>query len=724
MSEIKIVLDAFTQEKSLDGSIVKLQKIVDLTERLKANKGAVNGAGGFAETSKLVVETEKLATAKEKEVKATQKATKESIKSRVEQQIKNAETKRQARLESDLIGAYEKQSIRLNSLRKSYKDLAVQNRENSFEAKKLLKEIKALDTSLKEVDATVGQHQRNVGNYKDALSALSPTFSNAANAANTFGGALLKLVKNPFILLLTTIGGALTSFFTQSEKGIEKLERGTAGLSAGFSVIIDRFAIFGDAISELFSGNFSEAARLAKESFKDIGSEIAKETEEAILLRKALQEVEDAQRALRVEESKQRLEIDRLILTAKDRSLSEEQRLKNLKLAGEIERKLTKEKLRLAEEELRVEQAKFDASSKTDADADALAEKEIARNEILGESNLKLQEIKNRESKLLEDLQQEKRKQNEIIYQLSVEELEREQNAAREARTQELEEQEAFFKSVEDLRKKQEEERKKRNKEIFEEGQKVLNQTFNKLQENSDLRTELINKEISEEERKIERQQELADKGLGNTLAFEEKKKAELERAAIDEQKRKEKIKKIEAFFNLFSEYAKEDPKTALPNSIRDIALATAFSQAFAEEGGIVGELAKNIEGGRIVKGIFKGRSHKQGGIHLEAEGEEGILSKKEMRNLGRDNFYSLKDLAKQPIDSSLFERQNEAFIKTIPLVVKQDNKLIEKIDELKIVIENQPHTEYKGLVKDMFIFQSSKNGNKVKTYYKPKRFG
>lgn len=67
--------------------------------------------------------------------------------------------------QSSAIGTYDQLSAKLNRLRKDYKDLAVAEQENTDEAKALLNEITDLDQKLKKVDATVGQFQRNVGNY-------------------------------------------------------------------------------------------------------------------------------------------------------------------------------------------------------------------------------------------------------------------------------------------------------------------------------------------------------------------------------------------------------------------------------------------------------------------------------------------------------------------------------------------------------------------------------
>lgn len=68
---------------------------------------------------------------------------------------------------------YNKLSATLNKLRKDYKDLAVAGLDNTSKAKEMRAEIERLDTTLKKVDASTGQFQRNVGNYSSAFSKLS-----------------------------------------------------------------------------------------------------------------------------------------------------------------------------------------------------------------------------------------------------------------------------------------------------------------------------------------------------------------------------------------------------------------------------------------------------------------------------------------------------------------------------------------------------------------------
>ena len=96
---------------------------------------------------------------------------------------------KQAVLENEkLNGSYSAQSARLNRLRKEYKDLATSKGATSVKAKELLKEITRLDTKLKDVDKTVGQSQRNVGNYGSAFSRLGGILKGGLGALGITAG--------------------------------------------------------------------------------------------------------------------------------------------------------------------------------------------------------------------------------------------------------------------------------------------------------------------------------------------------------------------------------------------------------------------------------------------------------------------------------------------------------------------------------------------------------
>jgi len=91
---------------------------------------------------------------------------------RIQLQQQNKANKQAAIQTSNLTTAYEKQSTRLNQLRREYKDLAAQEKSSTKEAKALAREIRVLDRRLKDIDKSVGQNQRNVGAYRKELESL------------------------------------------------------------------------------------------------------------------------------------------------------------------------------------------------------------------------------------------------------------------------------------------------------------------------------------------------------------------------------------------------------------------------------------------------------------------------------------------------------------------------------------------------------------------------
>jgi hypothetical protein len=160
-------------------------KLKETADELKKTIGGAT-VGDTKSINELITATQKANQVKEQTVKIDQeqeKLRKLSIQSereelKLKKDLENQAIKQQKIKDKELKQAQQEQSIyaqtskRLNDLRKAYKDLAIQNRENTAEGQKLIAEITELDTKLKKVDATVGQHQRNVGNYEGATMSL------------------------------------------------------------------------------------------------------------------------------------------------------------------------------------------------------------------------------------------------------------------------------------------------------------------------------------------------------------------------------------------------------------------------------------------------------------------------------------------------------------------------------------------------------------------------
>ena len=134
------------QQKAIDGlkttisDLKKQQKELDTTTK--------EGARAYDENAKMIVVNE----AQLKTLNQTMNANKRIV------EANNAGTNEQT-------GAYQRLSQEYTALAQKAKDMAVVYGTNSQETIKAQQEAKNLSDRLKEIDNSVGQNQRNVGNY-------------------------------------------------------------------------------------------------------------------------------------------------------------------------------------------------------------------------------------------------------------------------------------------------------------------------------------------------------------------------------------------------------------------------------------------------------------------------------------------------------------------------------------------------------------------------------
>lgn len=191
----------------------------------------------------------------------------------------------------------------------------------------------------------------------------------------------------------------------------------------------------------------------------------------------------------------------------------------------------------------------------------------------------------------------------------------------------------------------------------------------------------------------VERQQERARLGLANTLAFEQRELAAREAQRIQEERRRERIERIRALYSAYNNYASQgDGQDALSRALRDFAILEAVSASFGD-GGIVG-----IDGYINSKGITKGGSHAMGtDVVAKFEGGEGFFSRKEVSNMGHDNFRTIKSMAANGmIDKDFFSKQRSDLVTAmVPMPVRNDDRLINELQEVKRAIVNKPVTQW-----------------------------
>ena len=132
--------------KSTISDLKKQQKELDVTTK--------DGAKAYDENAKMIVVNE----AQLKTLNQTMNANKRIV------EANSAGTNEQT-------GAYQRLSQQYTALAQKAKDMAVVYGVNSEESIKAQQEAKNLSDRLKEIDASVGQNQRNVGNYSGAIEA-------------------------------------------------------------------------------------------------------------------------------------------------------------------------------------------------------------------------------------------------------------------------------------------------------------------------------------------------------------------------------------------------------------------------------------------------------------------------------------------------------------------------------------------------------------------------
>jgi len=227
--------------------------------------------------------------------------------------------------------------------------------------------------------------------------------------------------------------------------------------------------------------------------------------------------------------------------------------------------------------------------------------------------------------------------------------------------------------------------------------------------EQSRIRQESFDKQISDADKNIETQKRLAEKGLQNTLAEEEANKVKLERQKQEEKEREIKRQKALAFFKLFASYAEKDPNTALTKALRDTVLAEAVSAAFIEGTENVGKDKQ------FAKNKF---SNGTDGYVARFDGDERILNPEQNKKIGNLSNEALADLAYQS-RMGLLDTAKYAVVQSTDFATKindsallqQNALLIKELKDVKQAINDKPVPNFAMNQYHEFVLTTIENG-------------
>ena len=353
-------------------------------------------------------------------------------------------------------GSYNALSKQMSELKKAFK---ATNDEAEREA--LAEQIVGINDQLKEMDASIGNYQRNVGNYEGAftkgLSSIADKFQSlgnpmkiAKNGVNALGKAMKALIANPIgaiIMAIVVAVKALKKGFEGSESATNSLKKAFSALQPimnGINKIFTGFAnlvgkIAEKAIPALVNGVMKAAdwmmsllnkiGIVSDEKLEALRNSIAAQ-KEAVEVTQDLTNREIAlterKRKFQVAEAKSEMEVAELRSKATDKEkYSAEERQKFLNAAIAKERAINKEKLAIAQEEYAILKKKSELTDNNAATNDELAAAEAKlyntkreyydkERELVSQLQAAGQELSAEEKKRLEEAKENAEKAEEI----------------------------------------------------------------------------------------------------------------------------------------------------------------------------------------------------------------------------------------------------------------------------------------------------------------------
>jgi hypothetical protein len=251
-----------------------------------------------SEENKLIqktkLETQELNKAVRDKIKADQKN---------EQQMKNAK------------GSYNALQAEISENIKKYKALGNVMGQNAAQGKKLQQTILGQQNQLKKMDAQMGLHQKNVGNYRSALGGLRGALGGLGIA---LGGAMV-------------IGKGFKEFLNSSQSTSDAFEQSIQGAKAG----VDSF------FKMLNRGDFSDFLGNMRDAIQ-AGRDFAA----------TMDMLEDFNRSYEVAASEANISEQKLITTYRDKTKTKTERLDAAKKVENYERKAANFRVAAAEVEL------------------------------------------------------------------------------------------------------------------------------------------------------------------------------------------------------------------------------------------------------------------------------------------------------------------------------------------------------------------------------------
>lgn len=262
-----ITEDAIRAPLELSGNLKEVARSLKEIIAISSQTSQALSAGNATQQKQRQV-VDELTKANERLKKANSDVAKEIAKINIQTQERNKRVKQEAREALGLVGAYEKLTNELNDARKAYKDLAASGTATTKQLKEQERVVTSLNNKVTTIDKTVGQFQRNVGNYPRLLLTATNALRDFMSAFGLVGGITLFVgvlkevvkINKDFEKSLDT----LSSITGAAGKDLEfyKNEAIAVGLETGKSAkdVVEAYKLIGSAKADLLANKEALAA--------------------------------------------------------------------------------------------------------------------------------------------------------------------------------------------------------------------------------------------------------------------------------------------------------------------------------------------------------------------------------------------------------------------------------------------------------------------------------
>ena len=176
-------------------------------------------------------------------------------------------------------------------------------------------EINNLSREILQAEEATNRHQRNVGNYGEAIGALSSPLGNAISSVQSFGRSLWTLVANPvgaFIAAIVASLALLYKAWTSTDEGAVKMEGTLKAIGNVMDVLIDRAMNYYKMLWSLVTFDWDGVKKNGKAAFGGLKDAVMSATDAGWNYAKVMDDINDREAAAQIRMANLAVEVETL----------------------------------------------------------------------------------------------------------------------------------------------------------------------------------------------------------------------------------------------------------------------------------------------------------------------------------------------------------------------------------------------------------------------------